>query len=116
MVEIHPIVVGVVDDGRTISQDIFCSEFREWDEPGGTYAAPETRSSSTRQRSNTCTRCSHVVTAILDAGLILELLHEQPYTNAPWPWTVRGGDGFYRLPDGWPRFPLTYSLRARRPG
>jgi hypothetical protein len=50
-----------------------------------------------------------------DAGLTLELLHEQPYTNAPWPWLERGTDGYYRLPAGWPRFPLTYSLRARRP-
>lgn len=52
---------------------------------------------------------------MLDAGLRLELLHEQGYTNAPWPWCVRGEDGLYRLPADWPRFPLTYSLRARRP-
>jgi hypothetical protein len=57
-----------------------------------------------------------VLTAVLDAGLSVEHFGEQHYTNAPWPWTVRGGDGFFRLPDGWPRYPLTYSLRARKAG
>ena len=28
----------------------------------------------------------------------MELFHEQSYTNAPWPWTVKGEDGFHRLP------------------
>ena len=56
---------------------------------------------------------SDVIAAVLVAGFILELFHEQSYTNAPWPWTERGDDGYYRLPEGSPRFPLTYSLRAR---
>lgn len=50
-----------------------------------------------------CHALSDVITAVLDAGLTLELLHEQSYTNAPWPWAERGEDGYYRLPEGWPR-------------
>jgi SAM-dependent methyltransferase len=113
LVEIHPIVVGVVGDGVTIGQDIFEAEFTEWDVEGGTYAAPAATFANTVtfERAHAL---SEVVSAVLDAGLRLEILHEQSYTNAPWPWTVRGDDGFYRLPPKWPKYPLTYSLRARK--
>lgn len=114
LVEIHPIVIGVVDDGRTISQDILDAQYVGYEEPGGTYAAPDATFANTvsYERAHAL---SEVVTAVLDAGLGLELFHEQSYTNAPWPWAERGADGFYRLPQGWPKYPLTYSLRARRP-
>jgi SAM-dependent methyltransferase len=115
LVEIHPIVVGVFGDGRTIEQDIFEANYLRWDEPGGTYAAPQAEFTHTASYE-TVHAISEVITAILDAGLSLELFHEQSYTNAPWPWTVKGDDGYYRLPGGWPKFPLTYSLRARRRG
>jgi SAM-dependent methyltransferase len=113
MVEIHPFVIAAVEDGRTIGQDVLDAEFAEWDEPGGTYAAPAATFANTRsfERAHAM---SEVITAVLDAGLRLELLHEQSVTNAPWPWLERGDDGLYRLPEGWPRYPLTYSLRARK--
>jgi SAM-dependent methyltransferase len=113
LVEIHPLVVGMVHDGRTLTQDIFEADFTAWHEKGGTYAAPDAvlQHTVTYERAHAI---SDVITAILDAGLTLELFHEQSYTNAPWPWTERGDDGYYRLPGGWPRFPLTYSLRARQ--
>lgn len=114
LVEIHPIVNGVVGDGRTISQDIIGAGYERWEQKGGTYAVPgaEMDNTVTYERAHAL---SEVVTAVLDAGLTLELLHEQTCTNAPWPWAELGDDGLYRLPAGWPRFPLTYSLRARRP-
>jgi len=113
LVEIHTIVVSVVNDGRTIGQDIFQAEYVAWDEPGGTYAAPDASFANTVsfERGHAL---SDAITAVLDTGLVLELFHEHSYTNAPWPWSVRGDDGFYRLPAGWPKFPLTYSLRARK--
>jgi 2-polyprenyl-3-methyl-5-hydroxy-6-metoxy-1,4-benzoquinol methylase len=113
LVEIHPLVIGVVRDGRTLSQDVFEADFVPWDEPGGTYAAPDAEllNTTTYERVHSI---SDVLSAVLDAGLMLELFHEQSYTTAPWPWAERGDDGYYRLPEGWPRFPLTYSLRARR--
>jgi SAM-dependent methyltransferase len=113
LLEIHPIVMAVAEDGRTIQQDILEADYAPWQE-AGTYAAPTARLANTvsYERAHAL---SEVVTAVLDAGLVLELLHEQSYTNAPWPWTVRGPDRFHRLPAGWPRYPLTYSLRARRP-
>ncbi len=115
LVEIHPLVVGMVRDGRTLELDIFEADFVRWDEKGGTYAAPDAvmEHSTSYERVHAL---SEVITGVLDAGLTLELLHEQSYTNAPWPWTDRSDDGYYRLPAGWPRFPLTYSLRARQSG
>jgi SAM-dependent methyltransferase len=113
LVEIHPIVVGMLHDGRTLTQDIFEAEYRAWSEKGGTYAAPDAVLEHTVPYERVHS-ISDVITAVLDAGLRVELFHEQSYTNAPWPWAERGDDGYYRLPGGWPRFPLTYSLRARK--
>jgi 2-polyprenyl-3-methyl-5-hydroxy-6-metoxy-1,4-benzoquinol methylase len=114
LVEIHPLVIGMLHDGRTLSQDIFEAQYTAWTEKGGTYAAPDAilEHTVTYERAHAL---SDVLTALLDAGLRLELFHEQSYTNAPWPWAERGDDGYYRLPSGSPRFPLTYSLRARKP-
>ncbi len=59
---------------------------------------------------------SRLVSALIGAGLTLEFLHEHP--NLPWPlfpMFVRGADGMYRLPDSVPAFPLSVSLRARKP-
>lgn len=114
LVEIHPIVLGVVDDGRTISYDIVDADYRQWDEPGGTYAAPDAQLSNTASAER-IHAVSEVVTAVIGAGLSLELLHEQTFTNAPWPWAEQCDDGYYRLPADQAKFPLTYSLRARKP-
>jgi hypothetical protein len=100
LVEIHPIVLGVLSDGRTLQQDIFEAPYVRWDEKGGTYAAPDATfvNTTTFERVHSL---SDVISAVLGAGLSIELFHEQSYTNAPWPWTVKGEDGFHRLPHGW---------------
>lgn len=57
-----------------------------------------------------------VVTALLAAGLRIDLLRETP--EIPWPrWTrMTSTDGvWHRLPDDAPRLPLMYSLRAVKP-
>ena len=59
---------------------------------------------------------SRIVTALLDAGLALEFLHE--HATLPWrpfPMCVPAAGGMYRLPDHIPAFPLAVSLRARKP-
>jgi SAM-dependent methyltransferase len=59
---------------------------------------------------------SRVIGALLDAGLVLERLREYP--TLPWPpfpMCVPATPGLWRLPDGVPPFPLSYSLRARKP-
>ena len=58
-----------------------------------------------------------IVTALIDAGLQIEFLHEHAF--CAWqrlPSMTRGDDGYYRLPDGDARFPFMFSLRAHKPG
>jgi SAM-dependent methyltransferase len=57
-----------------------------------------------------------VVTALVGAGLGIDVLRESP--ALPWPrWSgmVQGADGWFRLPDSMPRIPLLYALAARKP-
>ncbi len=58
---------------------------------------------------------SAVVGALIDAGLTIVMFHE--HEALPWqglPMLIRASDRLWRLPDGHPRFPLSYSLRARK--
>jgi len=112
LVEIHPMVGAVAVDGRTIVTDVLGAEFRALNERGGTYAAPgaELTNSLAYERQH---GLGEVVSAVIEAGLTIELFHEHAATNAPWPWTERGEDGLYRLPAGFPAYPLAYSLLAR---
>jgi len=59
-----------------------------------------------------------VVTALVDAGLVLETLREYPYTNG---WKVfegmRAAPGRrFRTPEGIPDLPLMFAVVARKPG
>lgn len=57
---------------------------------------------------------SDIVSALLDAGLAIEMLHE--HDRLPWrlfPMMVEAGEGLYRLPERMPAMPLALSLRAR---
>lgn len=115
LVELHPMWVALIEDGWTVCQHAVGAPFERWNEEDRTsYAAPE------RPLDNTSSferlhSISDVLSAVLSAGLVIELFHEFDVTPAPTPWLERGRDGLYRFPAGRPRFPLTYSLRARRP-
>jgi hypothetical protein len=58
-----------------------------------------------------------LVTALLDAGLVLTMLVE--HDSAPWEalpgMMSRGSDGEWRLTDAPERLPLTFTLQARKP-
>jgi SAM-dependent methyltransferase len=57
-----------------------------------------------------------IVSAICATGLRLEFLHEHEVTVfQQFPDLVRGEDGYFRYPEGRPRLPLMYSLKASRP-
>jgi SAM-dependent methyltransferase len=116
VVELHPMWVAMVQDGRTMCQDAIDAAFARWDEPDRTsYADPDHVLShvSSHERLHTI---SDLLTAVLDSGMAIELFHEFDVTPAPTPWLERHPDGLYRFPVGMLRFPLTYSLRARKPG
>ena len=112
--EFHPFTHVFADADLTVAYDYFHDEPVVWDEPG-TYA-----DMTAKTVNNRCYEWNHglgaVVSAVIDAGLQIELLHEHDITEFErWPMLVRGDDGRYRLPEGTPSLPLMYSLRARRP-
>ncbi|HOG80701.1 MAG TPA: hypothetical protein PK454_13185, partial [Anaerolineaceae bacterium] len=56
-----------------------------------------------------------IVTALIDAGLTIEFLHEHDFTvYEMYPFVTRADDGYWRLPPGLPHLPLMFSLRAHR--
>jgi SAM-dependent methyltransferase len=109
--EFHPLVDVFGDDDLTIRYDYF-HQRREYDEPG-TYADLE--ASTEHNRTEEWQHpLGDVVSAVIDAGLAIELLHEHDYTLFPrWPFLEKSGFDTYRMPEGRPRIPLMYSLRAR---
>jgi SAM-dependent methyltransferase len=59
---------------------------------------------------------SDILCGLIDHGLRIDFLHE--HETVPWhmfPKMTAIGDGMYRLPDGYPRIPLAFSLRASKP-
>ena len=114
LAEFHPFTDVFADEGLTVTYPYFHDEPLVWDEPG-TYADLEAQ--TTHNRSIEWTHgLGSVVSALIDAGLRIELLHEHDYTLFPrWPMLRREADGTYRFPDATPSLPLMYSLRAAGP-
>ena len=84
-------------------------------EVGGSYAAPDapTLHNDTHEWNHPV---GSIVQAAVDAGLVVEMLHE--HAAIPWrmfPFLVPGEDGMYRLPASMPSFPLAFSIRGRKP-
>ena len=114
LAEFHPFSRVFGDEELTVTYDYFQEGPEVWDE-AGTYADldAETVNNRTYEWHHTL---GDVVGAVIDAGLILELLHEHDYTLFPrWPFLEKSGFDTYRLPEGTPSLPLMYSLRARKP-
>jgi SAM-dependent methyltransferase len=61
------------------------------------------------------------VQSLIDAGLVIEFVHEHKHVEAPlwtdeWPEMIQDEDGWYRLPKNQDFVPLTFSIRAHKPG
>ncbi|MGI5151861.1 class I SAM-dependent methyltransferase [Plantactinospora sp. CA-294935] len=110
VVEGHPLVHFVGDDGRTLRGDYFSRDAIVLDE--STYAdpsAPLASSASVEWVHHT----AEVVSVLGAAGLRVEFLHEHDWTGYPLlPVLTEQGDGRWGFPPGQPRIPLRYSLRA----
>jgi 2-polyprenyl-3-methyl-5-hydroxy-6-metoxy-1,4-benzoquinol methylase len=115
LAEFHPVHHVMADDDLRVEHPYFHEGPAVWEDPG-TYADPaaETRSNRTHQWTH---GLGEVVSSVIDAGLVVEHLHELDHTLFPrWPFLVRDPEsGAYRMPDGRPSLPLMYSLRARKP-
>jgi 2-polyprenyl-3-methyl-5-hydroxy-6-metoxy-1,4-benzoquinol methylase len=81
---------------------------------GPDYADPEYR--HTLPTNEWPHPLSEILGVLLDAGLQIELFRERP--EIVWRMfsgMVRSDDGYWRLPDGVTRIPLSFSLKARKP-
>lgn len=115
LAEFHPIVETMADDSLTVLFDYFTRPAGTRYEEGGTYTDGDVE--TVHNVSYEWTHpVSSVVTALLDHGLQLELLHEHDFTLwGRFPFLEARDDGTYHLPPDLPRIPLMYSLRARKP-
>jgi 2-polyprenyl-3-methyl-5-hydroxy-6-metoxy-1,4-benzoquinol methylase len=118
--EFHPLTWVFADEEPTIELDYFHNPEGETFDDGeqGSYADLDvpTRNNATIEWAHTL---ADVVTAVLGAELTLELLSEHDYTLFPrFSNLIEDRDLLsagvvYRQPEGTPRLPLMYSLRAR---
>ncbi|MET0972248.1 MAG: class I SAM-dependent methyltransferase [Thermoleophilaceae bacterium] len=112
--EFHPFQWVFGDEDLTVEYDYFHRRL-DFDDYPGTYADPtaKTEHNRTEEWSHAL---ADVITAVIDAGLVLEQLHEHEHTSFErWPFLEKSGRRNWRMPEGRPRLPLMYSLRARRP-
>jgi len=112
--EFHPFA-DILDDetGTAVTHDYFDESAKVWDEPG-TYAdrGAETRNNIAVFWDHTL---GSVVSAVAGAGLRIEFLHEHESTLFPRYHDLEAGtDGVYRRPEGVPRIPMMYSIRASK--
>jgi SAM-dependent methyltransferase len=90
------------------------AEPQRFEDVGGSYAV------AARLEHDVTYEWAHpigeVVTAIVQAGLQIEFLHEVDYTEfKQFPFMVEEPEGVWRLPEHAESVPLIYSLRARKP-
>jgi SAM-dependent methyltransferase len=117
--EFHPFAF-ILDDGEhsselRLSYPYFQgAEPMRFDEPGS-YADPgaPTRHSVTYEWNHTL---GGIVTSLIEAGLEVEWLHEFPHTQGlTFPFLEKGEDGWLRVRGHEEDYPLSFSLKARRP-
>jgi SAM-dependent methyltransferase len=105
----------VLDDatGSRVELDYFDSRPTAW-ESAGSYAdrTAATTANTTVQHHHTL---GAIVTAVAEAGLRVEFLHEHEWAlSAQFDTFVKDADGTFRYPPGVPRAPLMFSLRATK--
>jgi len=113
--EFHPLIEVMADDDLAVAVDFFASAAGQRWEAAGSYGT-----ASTTTEHNVAMEWTHglgaVVTTLSGHGLRIVHLTEREETLYPrFPFLVRGADGLYRMPEGRPRVPLSYSLLARKP-
>jgi 2-polyprenyl-3-methyl-5-hydroxy-6-metoxy-1,4-benzoquinol methylase len=115
--ELHPIG-GMFDtsaDELRVNESYFSSREPLRFDDDGSYADPEATLTN-RTTYSWPHPVSEVATALIDAGLRIEFIHEFPYSIERWfPFMELGGDGYFHMPAGMPSIPLLYSIRANKP-
>lgn len=119
IVEDHPCFRIFTSQAKTelkVKNAYFFSEAPDQLEAAGSYAAEQAGEPAPYYLWNH--GLGEVVTALTQAGLRLDFLHEFPYAaRAKFPFMEQGADGWWRLPaplHG--TIPFLFSLQARKPG
>lgn len=117
--EFHPVAWCFAQDtlerrvGAGVDNDYFATAPLLLEE-GGTYADRDASTAHDRTIEFQHT-LGDIVSAICARGLVLEFLREREGTLFPqFDWLVHSGE-HYLQPEGLPRIPLMFSLRARKP-
>ncbi len=117
LTDIHPIAKALDD---TSSELRVSRSYWPRSEPiayrvEGSYADPNAQVNTTVKYLWTHS-VGELVTAVAQAGLIIEFFHEFNWLDRPWPFLCKRGDREYVLPEGTgAELPLFLSLRARKP-
>lgn len=120
IVEFHPMTwtlenePGITDDIRLAYPYFPTGDALDFEEDG-TYAQPDAKVEH-RRTFEWPHPVSEVVTALIDAGLRIEFLHEFPHTTWRFlPFMEPAGDRMFRLTKHDGQLPLLYSVRATKP-
>ncbi|MEV1172867.1 class I SAM-dependent methyltransferase [Nonomuraea sp. NPDC049784] len=108
--ELHPFAdILDVETGATVTHDYFAKGPHVWEYPH-TYTGSEVLEYQTSVQFQH--GLGEVVSAVTAAGLRVEFLHEHDHTFFQRFATLVASEGSHRFPEGAPRVPLVYSLRA----
>jgi SAM-dependent methyltransferase len=114
LAEFHPLTQVMADEDLSFERSYFDRTGTRWDDDFTYTDGPAKLSDTITWEWNH--GLGDVVSALIDAGLRIEMLHEHDFTLFErWPWLQRHDDGTYRFPPDRPTIPLIYSVRARKP-
>jgi SAM-dependent methyltransferase len=120
LTEIHPIALVFDDEGVMPGELRLAYPYWSHPEPlrfevKGSYADPEAPTDGLVEHAWDHS-LGEIVTALIEAGLRLEFLHEFDFVRWPVEFLVEGDDGRWRLPEGSKgALPLFFSLKATKP-
>jgi len=121
--EIHPVVQVFDDEPAQVAAGELRLKYPYWEhtepltfEVQGSYADRDAPTEGLVEHGWNHS-LGEIVTALIDAGLTIELLHEFDFAEWEVPFLEDAGDGYWRLPgDGDGKLPLFFSIRASKPG
>ena len=120
LTEIHPVAQAFETEGVTPGELRLAYPYWSHREPltfevHGSYADPSAPTEGLVEHGWDHS-LGEIVTALIDAGLRIEFLHEFDFVDWPIDYLVRNDDGRWRLPAGTAgQLPLFFSLKASRP-
>jgi SAM-dependent methyltransferase len=120
IVEAHPVYNVFENEGVAVGELIVRYPYFAHSEPlvfkvEGSYADP-TADVGNQSEHGWDHGLGEIVTALIDAGLRIEALHEYPFLDWPAGFLVEADDGTWRLPpDITGELPLMFSLLASKP-